>query len=581
MDPASVAGILQSLQGLSSSVQAMAAAVQAAVNRPEGSPGEPEGPGAVPDAAAQAGDAAAQGAGAAAQQPTSEFPVIGDVQAQGQDGVVFPRGAGPDPAPQETPEAAAQREQTRRLQYQQQQALNAVAAQGGLGFNTPFNGAGRSDVMPTPIGMPQMQVAAGMQAGSDQGQRQGMGLPHPMQALSAPTDDLNVCPGGLVTSATLSQYMGALGDGRLVLPLLGKLLTNLGQQEEEKKAQEAQEQKKAAALKALEDATANAQALGITLPVSGAMSTSVFAPKRDKPRVWDGTGERTPQAWLNDMLVTHQHNKAVTLECMPSNMSDKVRMKWDALVRNKYGGNPKAMTWDQANKEFVRLEGKEEGALKLAAHNALLKNQVMQTGAYSDYVDQFRSLVVHVQAEMHEHTQCLLFLNGLSTAMKEKCALDSSGKQWENLEALIEFGYPQANIVNAALDARGVKRPAVGVGMGTDADTDGAVAPAFGNRKQGFGGGRGRGEKRQYEDANEEYGGRGRGRGRGRDGHKGGRGNDNGEQGGRGQGQDRGGASQGGRGRGRGRGHQDMANVQCYECKGYGHFSYKCANKQH
>jgi hypothetical protein len=109
----------------------------------------------------------------------------------------------------------------------------------------------------------------------------------------------------------------------------------------------------------------------IAPPSRAARSANV---KHSQPDKW--TGKETllpPHLWMQDML-TAWGSVPETLKRMPGNMGPQARVRWDALVRSKWGGQgwENRMPWETAQAEFERLEGFDPRAAKEEARQTLL-----------------------------------------------------------------------------------------------------------------------------------------------------------------------------------------------------------------
>lgn len=221
---------------------------------------------------------------------------------------------------------------------------------------------------------------------------------------------------------------------------------------------------------------------------------SAFMPNiKDRPRTWDGKGVRTPEQWMAHMLRAYGAEQ-VALDRLPFNMSDEVSVKWDAIEK-QFIQRGLVMSWADALVEFVRMEGGEKGAIKIAAKQALLGNFIRQSGTYQQYVADLRAKLVLVP-DMDEATKVFVFQNGLSADLQWKCIRNPQGDEWRTVEEAIKFGYAASDILAATLS--GNKRPALLLTPGApDATGANAFTPGHADKRHKrtpqVGGGRSRG----------------------------------------------------------------------------------------
>jgi hypothetical protein len=196
---------------------------------------------------------------------------------------------------------------------------------------------------------------------------------------------------------------------------------------------------------------------------TGVRPTPTGAVKRAQPDKWTGKNPvYPPQLWLEDMKACWGTEQE-TLKRFPLNLAPEPRVRWDALVRSKWGGPgwEERMPWPKALEEFERLEGFDPKAAREEAQRALLTSEIMCTEAAGcqKYVTEFRQKEVFVP-DMDEGTKTGLFLMGLQgyPELFKACARQPSGEAWATLSALMEHALAVANTLRAA--NKGVKRPA-------------------------------------------------------------------------------------------------------------------------
>jgi hypothetical protein len=209
---------------------------------------------------------------------------------------------------------------------------------------------------------------------------------------------------------------------------------------------------------------------------TAARPTPVGAVKRPQPKMWTGKGSVLhPRLWMKDMLACWGTPQE-TLKRMGLNLADEPRVRWDALVTAKWGGDgwEERMPWEDALKEFERLEGFDPRAAQEEALRALLAGEVqcLEVAGCQKYITEFRQKEVFAPA-MDEGTKIRLFIMGLQGCpdLYKACARQADGTAWPKLSTLMDYALQAANTLRAV--GKGVKRPAaLALAVGDSEDED-------------------------------------------------------------------------------------------------------------